>query len=167
MSNHLHITDNQAEVLKVLAMIHIMNPDLTYEFASALNSIVYQIDSRASGRFMFDHRHYARAEDWPICTVCLLADPEVKQYGGKWLCPIHAPLTKDEKEEEMLRKVVLKLFSIAEIAEYYLPGELGEMPHIVRDDMQVSQDILMAMGYIDTPRLYQQQFGRETAYDSP
>lgn len=166
MANHLYITDNQAEVLKVLTLIHLANPDLTYEFASALYTIVDQVDSKASGRFLIDLQRYVRAEDWPICAVCLLADPQVKRYGDKWLCPLHAPLTKDEKDEELLRRVVLKLFSIAEIAEYYLPGELGEMPHIIRDDMQVAQDVLLAMGYIDTPRLYQQQFGRETAYDT-
>ena len=166
MTKHIYVTDNQAETLVVLARLHIMNPDLTYEFASALNSFIWQLTDKPDGRFLFDRKHYARAEDWPICEICFLADPQVEQYGKKRLCPLHKPLTTEEKSEEQLRRVILKLFSIAEIAEFYLPGELGEMPHIIRDDMQVSQDLLMALGYIDTPRLYQQQFGRETAYDN-
>ncbi len=105
MANHLYITDNQAEVLKVLTLIHLANPDLTYEFASALYTIVNQVDSEASGKFLINLQRYVRAEDWPICEVCFLADPQVKQHkysDQRQLCPLHAPLTKDENDEELL-----------------------------------------------------------------
>lgn len=71
-----------------------------------------------------------------------------------------------EKNYQMLKTVAVKLYRIAEIAELYRPGELGEMPRwIIRDDMQIAQDILMDQGIINAPRMYIQMYGRESAYD--
>ena len=94
-----------------------------------------------------------------------LVDQMVKLLKFR-LCPELANISNERRDHDLLKMVALKLFSIAELAEMEPSGELINLRWMLRDDMQIAQDILMDQGLIDTPRLYFQQFGRETAYDT-